>query len=69
MSHKGQETDPYTLLRIRIICFICPCDTRLLIQPKTTSALGCREGLYWNANLRRNIAHCIKKDIHNKIYT
>lgn len=41
-----------TLLRIRIICFIWPWATRLLMQPKTTRALGWRDGLYWNANLQ-----------------
>lgn len=34
-----------------MICLIWPWLTRLLMQPNTTSALGWREGLYWNANL------------------
>lgn len=39
------------LLRIRMICLIWVCVTRLLMQPNTTRARGCRDGLYWNANL------------------
>lgn len=39
------------LLRIRIICLIWLWLTLLLMQPNTTSALGWRDGLYWNANL------------------
>lgn len=60
-SQRKTDIDLYTLLRIRIICFICPWETRLLIQPKTTSALGCKDGLYWNANLWRNRVHYIKQ--------
>lgn len=39
------------LLRMRMICLIWPWVTLLLMQPNTTRALGCRDGLYWNANL------------------
>jgi hypothetical protein len=39
------------LLRILMICLIWPWVTLLLMQPNTTRALGCRDGLYWNANL------------------
>lgn len=40
------------LLRMRMICLIWPWVTLLLMQPNTTSALGCRDGLYWKANLQ-----------------
>lgn len=39
------------LLRMRMICLIWLWVTLLLMQPNTTRALGCRDGLYWNANL------------------
>lgn len=39
------------MLRMRMICLIWPWVTLLLMQPNTTSALGCRDGLYWKANL------------------
>lgn len=45
------------LLRIRMICFIWPWLTLLLMQPKTTSARGWRDGLYWNANLESKHTH------------
>lgn len=35
-----------------MICLIWPWLTLLLMQPNTTRALGCRDGLYWKANLR-----------------
>lgn len=48
------------LLRMRMICLIWPWVTRLLMQPNTTRALGCRDGLYWNANLQTETryVHC-----------
>lgn len=39
------------LLRMRMICLIWPWVTLLLMQPNTTRALGCSDGLYWKANL------------------
>lgn len=45
------------LLRIRMICLIWPWLTLLLMQPNTTSALGWRDGLYWNANLESKHTH------------
>ena len=43
------------LLRILMICLIWLWVTLLLMQPNTTRALGCRDGLYWNANLVEDI--------------
>lgn len=40
------------LLKMRMICLIWPLLTLLLMHPNTTRALGCRDGLYWNANLQ-----------------
>lgn len=48
------------LLRIRMICLIWLWLTLLLMQPNTTSALGWRDGLYWNANLEsKQIKSCM----------
>lgn len=45
------------LLSIRMICFIWVCVTRLLMQPNTTRARGCKDGLYWKANLHIKHTH------------
>lgn len=45
------------MLRMRMICLIWPWLTLLLMQPNTTRARGCRDGLYWKANLQTERFH------------